>query len=55
MDNREVIVPLHSPRRLDLFLDGLFFRAMAHVLFSAYYSTSSVRFFNCFLLASWCA
>jgi len=35
MGNRVVIVSLHSPRRLDLFLDGFFFRAWAHVLFSA--------------------
>jgi len=31
--NSEVMVPLHSPRGLDLnFIYGLLFRAMAHVL-----------------------
>ena len=52
--NMKVIVLLHSIN-WTLFLDRLFFRTMTHVLFSAYYSTSSVRLFNCFLLALWCA
>ena len=51
MGNREVMVPLHSPRGPGLnFLYGLFFRVVAHVLVYPWIYIHFVNFLSSFLL-----
>ena len=55
MDNKEVVVPLHSPRTLVFNFFIGFFRAMAHVFVRLWIHILLLNPYPVFFWTSWCA